>query len=170
MNKTSISDNKIPLEIVGVYLHPTHQVPIVFLATEGEKVVLSVIIGFLEAQAILLAWKNIKPIRPLTADLLKSVIMEDFKAKIDEVVIDDLVNGTYLARIEILDKEGRKISRDARPSDAIALALRAAAPIKISSNLLAKTKSEQENTKAMLDFIRKEISSEDMEDLFKDLL
>jgi bifunctional DNase/RNase len=105
----------------------------VLLTDEEEKKVLPIVIGPLEAQNIAIPLQGITPPRPLTPDLLKSVI-EELGGKPEKVVITDLKDDTYYAELYI--KQGdRVIKLDSRPSDAIALAMRTDIPIFINIRL-----------------------------------
>ncbi|KHO62057.1 MULTISPECIES: bifunctional nuclease family protein [Thermoanaerobacter] len=105
----------------------------VLLTDEEEKKVLPIVIGPLEAQNIAIPLQGITPPRPLTPDLLKSVI-EQLGGKPEKVVITDLKDDTYYAELYI--KQGdRVIKLDSRPSDAIALAMRTDIPIFINVRL-----------------------------------
>ncbi|WP_028991543.1 bifunctional nuclease family protein [Thermoanaerobacter thermocopriae] len=105
----------------------------VLLTDEEEKKVLPIVIGPLEAQNIAIPLQGITPPRPLTPDLLKSVI-EELGGKPEKVVITDLKDDTYYAELYI--KQGdRVIKLDSRPSDAIALAMRTDIPIFINVRL-----------------------------------
>lgn len=105
----------------------------VLLTDEEEKKVLPIVIGPLEAQNIAIPLQGITPPRPLTPDLLKSVI-EQLGGKPEKVVITDLKNDTYYAELYI--KQGdRVIKLDSRPSDAIALAIRTDIPIFLNVRL-----------------------------------
>lgn len=121
-------------------------------------------IGFLEAQAILFAWKQIDAPRPLTADLLVDTITKDLKAVIHEVCIHTIAESTYFAKIILATKDGEHIERDARPSDAIAVALRSGARLTITQKVARATESEVENAKALLDFLRLESEDERQEE------
>ncbi|ABY95178.1 MULTISPECIES: bifunctional nuclease family protein [Thermoanaerobacter] len=105
----------------------------VLLTDEEEKKVLPIVIGPLEAQNIAIPLQGITPPRPLTPDLLKSVI-EQLGGKPEKVVITDLKDDTYYAELYI--KQGdRVIKLDSRPSDAIALAIRTDIPIFLNVRL-----------------------------------
>ncbi len=95
---------------------------------------LPIIIGTFEAQAIALELEHIKPPRPMTHDLLKNVI-QSFGAEMDQVFINDLSEGTFYAQI-IYYKNGKQLELDARPSDAIALAIRFNASIYVADTIL----------------------------------
>ena len=95
---------------------------------------LPIIIGTFEAQAIALELEHIKPPRPMTHDLLKNMV-QAFGADVDHIFINDLSEGTFFAKI-IYDDNGHEREQDARPSDAIALAVRFNASIYVDSSIL----------------------------------
>lgn len=95
---------------------------------------LPIIIGTFEAQAIALELESIKPPRPMTHDLLKNMVLS-FNSNIEQVIINDLNEGTFFAQIHC-KKEDDAFELDARPSDAIALAIRFGAPIFVNSKVL----------------------------------
>ncbi len=105
---------------------------IILKEIDGERR-LPIIIGQFEAQAIALQLENITPPRPLTHDLLKNII-ESFGFSIEYVVINELKDSTFYARIKFDSDTLEDI--DARPSDAIALALKFNAPIFVAANIL----------------------------------
>lgn len=96
---------------------------------------LPIIIGTFEAQAIALELEHIKPPRPMTHDLLKNVV-QSFNAYVKHIFINDLSEGTFYAQIVYEEEDGTNIEQDARPSDAIALAIRFNAPIFVSDTIL----------------------------------
>ena len=95
---------------------------------------LPIIIGTFEAQAIALELEHIKPPRPMTHDLLKNTV-EVFGAQIGEIFINNLSEGTFFARIKY-KQNGHELEQDARPSDAIAMAVRFKAPIFVDDSVL----------------------------------
>lgn len=95
---------------------------------------LPIIIGTFEAQAIALELENIKPPRPMTHDLLKEII-KSFDTQVKQIVINELKEGTFYAQIHY-DYEGHNVELDARPSDAIALAIRFKAPIFVEKSII----------------------------------
>ncbi len=159
-------NSAIKCNVLGIFVHPTRNTPVVFIGTEDERVVIPIWIGFLEAQAILFAWKKITPPRPLTVDLLVSIITEDFSAAVEEVKIHTLQEGTYYASLVLVSRGGERKVRDARPSDAIAIALRTHASLTIIPTLQDATAHEQKDAKALLDFLR--LEHEDQEDNFQE--
>lgn len=126
----------IEVEVENVAVDLKSNMPVIILKEKGGKKTLPIWIGLFEAQAIALALENIKPPRPLTHDLTKSII-EKLRGKIDKIIIHDLRNNTFYARI-LMRKNGEEVEVDSRPSDAIALALRVKAPIFIDEEVLQK--------------------------------
>lgn len=126
------SDELVRVEVQGVYAVASGDTLVVLL-TDGERE-LPIIIGPYEASAIGQHLDGQQYDRPLTHDLFKSAI-EKLNASIDRIVIDDLWNGTYYAKIFLM-QEKNEIQMDARPSDAIALAVRFNCPVYVASNIL----------------------------------
>lgn len=122
---------KIQCEILGLSTSPATGGAYAILLKELNGIRrLPIIIGAFEAQAIALEIEGIKPPRPLTHDLLKQLI-DNLGANVLEVIVDELRENTFYAKI-VLDVSGLSNEIDARPSDAIALAVRADAPIYVS--------------------------------------
>ena len=103
---------------------------------------LPIVVGPAEAQAIALHLEKVKPPRPMTHDLLKN-ILDSVKADVSRVVVSDLKENTYYAIIDI-KKNGTQSKVDARPSDAIALALRVSAPIFVDEEVMQKASISNE--------------------------
>lgn len=127
--------NKIQCEILGLSSSPSTGGAYAILLKEmhGSRR-LPIIIGAFEAQAIALEIEGIKPPRPLTHDLLKS-FLDNVGASITEVLIDELRENTFYAKI-ILEMSTLTNEIDARPSDAIALAVRAQSPIFVAESVM----------------------------------
>jgi hypothetical protein len=127
--------NKIECEILGLSSSPSTggAYAILLKELEGHRR-LPIIIGAFEAQAIALEMEGIKPPRPLTHDLLKQ-ITDNLGAIVNEVIIDELRENTFFAKI-IMEVSGLTQEVDARPSDAIALAVRAEAPIYVAATVM----------------------------------
>src|SRR5262249_3787407 len=122
----------------GLMLDPVSNSPIVVLKDEDEKFFLPIWVGIFEANAIALQLENVETPRPMTHDLLKNTIAE-LDARVMRVVINDLRDSTFCAQIRVLlnrDGGDRLLELDARPSDAIALALRTDAPIYVAQSVL----------------------------------
>jgi bifunctional DNase/RNase len=126
---------KVQCEILGLSSSPSTggAYAILLKEVDGNKR-LPIIIGAFEAQAIALEIEGIKPPRPLTHDLLKQ-LSDNLGASVIEVIVDELRENTFYAKI-ILEVSGFTQEIDARPSDAIALAVRAQAPIFVSGSVL----------------------------------
>lgn len=115
------------MEVMGVAPDPASGAPIVYLRGTQDRRELSMFIGPFEAQGILLPLQRMRPPRPYTHDLMLETIHR-LQAKVKRVIITELRDSTYFATL-ILDAQGQEVVLDARPSDAIALALRENAPI-----------------------------------------
>jgi bifunctional DNase/RNase len=113
----------------------TQQRVVILKATKQERY-LFIWIAYAEAYAIAVELQGTTSPRPLTHDLLKNVI-EELNANIESIVISDLIDDIYYARI-VLDVEGRHVEIDSRPSDAIALAVRAKTPIYVEESVLER--------------------------------
>jgi len=147
----------IQMQIGGLGFDPRNLSPIVLLRDEEEMNFLPIWIGIFEAAAIAMELQGVQPPRPMTHDLLKSAI-EKFEGKISKIIINDVKEGTFYAVIEIEAKDGKKLSIDARPSDAIALAVRTKAPIFVSEVVMMQAKlvnaeKDAEETKKFKEFI-----------------
>ena len=119
-------------------MDPVTSVPIILLRDAGGHKVLPIWVGAFEANAIALQIENVSTPRPMTHDLLKNVI-NDLKASVKKIVVSDLKDNTFYALIYI-DVNGEMVAVDARPSDAIALALRARAPIFVEESVIENAK------------------------------
>ena len=127
------------MTIKGLMVDPVTNMPIILLRdAEGQKV-LPIWVGIYEANAIALQIENVSTPRPMTHDLLRNVI-HDLKAEIRKIVVSDLKENTFYALI-YLEVNGEPLAVDARPSDAIALALRARAPIYVEDRVIDNAKS-----------------------------
>jgi bifunctional DNase/RNase len=127
--------NKIRLEILGLSSSQAQSGS--FALVLGEKNGsrrLPIIIGMFEAQAIAIEIERITPNRPMTHDLFRSMA-EAFEIRVVEVIISDLREGVFFAKLVCMN-EDRRVEIDARPSDAIAIALRFNAPVYTSENVL----------------------------------
>jgi len=122
------------VEIRGLILDPVSNTPIVILKKPAENVYLPIWIGVFEANAIALQLEGIQTPRPMTHDLLRSVI-ERLGAVVESVTVHSLIENTFHATVALRTQEGRKVDVDARPSDAIALALRCGAAIRVAESV-----------------------------------
>lgn len=126
----------IEVTVSKVAIDVNSKMPVIVLKEKDGDKTLPIWIGLFEAQAIALALENVKPPRPLTHDLAKSLI-EKLNGRVDRVVISDLRHNTFYARI-LMRRNGEALQVDSRPSDAIALALRLKVPIFIDETVLDK--------------------------------
>jgi hypothetical protein len=124
----------IEMEVKGVRLDAIGQTPVVILADKEGKKALPIWIGLLEANAIDRELKNISTPRPMTHDLLHSILAQ-VQVKVKEVKIVELKDHTYFATLFLILNKGL-IEVDARPSDAIILALKSKTPIFVSAKIL----------------------------------
>jgi len=139
----------VEVQVVNVAIDLKTKMPVIVLQEKKGEKTLPIWIGLFEAQAIALALENVKPPRPLTHDLAKSLI-EKLRGKVDRVVISDLRNNTFYARI-VMRQNGENFQVDSRPSDAIALALRLKVPIFIEEMVLDKVASSGGITSAPIE-------------------
>jgi bifunctional DNase/RNase len=131
----------VEMKIKGLMIDPVSNMPIIILKNEAGDSVLPIWVGIFEANAIAMQLESVVSPRPMTHDLLKNVI-EGLQAKIARVVINDLRDNTFFANI-FLDRNGDDLCIDSRPSDAMALALRADAPIFVEQTVLEKSASPE---------------------------
>lgn len=127
-------ENTIQMTVGGLTLDPVTKTPIVILKDGENKLNLPIWIGLLEATAMATELEGIKMARPMTHDLLRSVLSE-MGGSVEAVEITELKENTYYAQI-YLNAAGRQLSIDSRPSDAIALALRTKSPIYVAKEVL----------------------------------
>jgi bifunctional DNase/RNase len=130
---------QIEMTIKGLMVDPITNMPIIILRDEEGQRVLPIWVGIFEANAIALQIENIATPRPMTHDLLRNVI-QDLKASVQKIVVCDLKENTFYALIYVT-VGGESVAIDARPSDAIALALRTRAPIFVEESVIDNAKS-----------------------------
>jgi bifunctional DNase/RNase len=129
---------EVEVEVGEMRVDPATGSPVVRLVEKGRAPAareLPIWIGPFEAQAIALEMQGLPPPRPFTHDLMKAIV-ERLGGKLTRVVIEDLRDDTYFATVHLAAPGGRRFAVDARPSDAIALALRLHGPILVSEQLL----------------------------------
>jgi uncharacterized protein len=129
----------IKMEIKGLLMDPVSNMPVVILRDTENGLFLPIWVGIFEANAIALEMEKVATPRPMTHDLLKNVLAE-LDTRVERVVINDLRENTFFARIHLTRKDG-PLSVDSRPSDAIALALRSHAEIFVEEEVLEKSRS-----------------------------
>ncbi|OGW61909.1 MAG: hypothetical protein A2638_05785 [Nitrospirae bacterium RIFCSPHIGHO2_01_FULL_66_17] len=128
------------MKVRGLMFDPPNSYIVVLRGEEGQDT-LPIWIGKPEANAISLALESVKLSRPMTHDLIKNVL-DAIDAKIISVVITDLKDNTYFAKIHLTHHDA-EITVDSRPSDAIALALKGESPIFVESDVIQKHSSEE---------------------------
>jgi len=157
---------QIEMTIKGLMVDPVTNMPIVILRDKDGQKVLPIWVGIFEANAIALQIENIATPRPMTHDLLRNVI-EDLQASVQKIVVCDLQENTFYALI-YLGLNGDTVAIDARPSDAIALALRTRAPIFVEDTVIDHAKTVDFTTeKSDADRLHKWLESLDPDDLGK---
>jgi uncharacterized protein len=129
---------QIEMSIKGLMVDPITNTPIVILRDKDGQRVLPIWVGIFEANAIALQIENVTTPRPMTHDLLRNVI-HDLNATVQKIVVCDLQENTFYALI-YLRLNGDTLTIDARPSDAIALALRTRAPIFVEEAVIDNAK------------------------------
>ena len=128
----------LEMKVRGLALDPLSNMPIIILKDEEDKRSLPIWVGIFEANAIALELEKIATPRPMTHDLIKNVLT-GLDALIHKVVVTELKDDTFFAVIW-LEREGRVVSIDSRPSDALALALRMDCPIFVEDQVLKNSK------------------------------
>jgi bifunctional DNase/RNase len=157
---------QIEMTIKGLMVDPVTNMPIVILRDKEGQKVLPIWVGIFEANAIALQIENVSTPRPMTHDLLRNVI-RDLKASVQKIVVCDLQDNTFYALI-YLSLGGETVAIDARPSDAIALALRTRAPIFVEESVIDNAKSlDVSSDKNEADRLHKWLESLAPEDLGK---
>jgi len=129
----------IEMTIKGLMVDPITNTPIVILKDKDGDRVLPIWVGVFEANAIALQIENVATPRPMTHDLLRNIIT-DLDGQVDRIVVSDLKDNTFFALIHLTVK-GEGVAVDARPSDAIALALRTRAPILVEESVIDNAKT-----------------------------
>ena len=126
------------VSIAGLTMDPASNTPIIILRSEKDDLAIPIWIGLLEATSIASALQDIKYDRPMTHDLFKN-FSDSLQISIAKVEVCDLKDNTFFARIYFVSKDDN-FDIDARPSDAIALALRFNAPIFVEDSVMQKSK------------------------------
>jgi bifunctional DNase/RNase len=130
---------EVEMKIRGLTMDPVTQMPIVVLKDVNGGTVLPIWVGIFEANAIALEIEKVSTPRPMTHDLIKTVLM-GLNTGVKKIVVSELKDDTFYALIW-LEKDGELISVDSRPSDALALALRLDCPIYVEDTVLKNSKS-----------------------------
>src|SRR5687767_4475430 len=131
---------EIEVKIRGLMMDPSSGTPIIILKDVNSETMLPIWVGAYEANAIALEIEKIAPQRPMTHDLLRNLIVE-MGASVERVVVTDLRDNTFFAVIEMRNQAGASLLLDSRPSDAIALALRADCPIFVNEEVIRASRN-----------------------------
>jgi bifunctional DNase/RNase len=129
---------EVEMQIRGLMMDPVTNMPIVVLKDVGSELVLPIWVGIFEANAIALELEKTATPRPMTHDLLLN-LARALNAQVQKVVVSELREDTFYAVIW-MDQAGETVAMDARPSDAIALALRWDCPIYVNRSVLEQSK------------------------------
>lgn len=129
---------EVEMKIRGLMMDPVTNMPIVILKDVNGSSVLPIWVGIYEANAIALEIEKVATPRPMTHDLIKTLLL-GLSARIQKVVVNELKEDTFYALIW-LERDGDTISVDSRPSDALALALRLDCPIYVEDSVLKSSK------------------------------
>ncbi len=156
----------IEMAIKGLMIDQVTSTPIIVLRDKDATRVLEIWVGVFEANAIAVQIENTASPRPMTHDLLRNVI-EDLQGRVERVVISD-VQGRHLLRDHPPQCPRRRVAIDARPSDAIALALRAKAPIFAEEHVIDHAKqAEPAASEGETERLQKWLESLDPDDMGK---
>jgi len=134
----------VEMELNKIVIDEKRHDQLIVLKEKGGSRILPIVIGLNEASAIKLKISGFNPPRPLTHDLLYTTI-ENLQARIDKIVIDKLEENTFHAKIILVDASGQTKTVDARPSDSIALSVRAHAPIFVEDQVLKHSEAFNQN-------------------------
>ena len=131
---------EIEVKIRALMMDPNSGTPIIILKDVNSDTMLPIWVGAYEANAIALEIEKIAPQRPMTHDLLRNLIVE-MGASVERVVVTELRDNTFFAVIEMRSSDGTPMMLDSRPSDAIALALRADCPIYVDMEVIRASRN-----------------------------
>ena len=129
---------EVEMKIRGLMMDPVTNTPIVVLKDAQGTAILPIWVGIYEANAIALEIEKVQTPRPMTHDLLKNLLL-GLEVRVQKVVVSDLKDDTFYALIW-MEREGKLMSMDSRPSDALALALRLDCPIFVDDEVLKNSK------------------------------
>jgi len=153
----------VKMEIKGLLMDPVSNMPVVILRDAGDGIFLPIWVGIFEANAIAIAMERISTPRPMTHDLIRNVLA-GLDAQVHKVVVTELKEDTFYAVIW-MESEGRIISVDSRPSDALALALRVDCPIFVEDEVLKTSKKAASSAETSSEEMRKFLENLGDEDL-----
>jgi bifunctional DNase/RNase len=151
MKPSGVSSLEVPVEIEmqirGLMMDPVTNMPIVVLKDVASDMILPIWVGVFEANAIALELEKSTTPRPMTHDLLKN-LAHGLNARVSKVVVSELRDDTFFALIW-MEQGGETLALDARPSDAIALALRWDCPIYVHRDVLASTRQSADSSQSV---------------------
>lgn len=151
----------IVMKVSGIVLDPQSRTPILVLRDMEDRRALLIWIGPPEANSIMLVLENIKLSRPATHDLMSNML-KSLKVELKSILIHDMKDSTFFAQLN-LNNNGKEVVVDSRPSDAVALALRADVPIYVSEQVMfsssipidqSKDEEEAEQFKTFIDSVK----------------
>ena len=154
---------EVEMKIRGLLMDPVTNTPIVILRDSGSETVLPIWVGVYEANAIALEIEKVSTPRPMTHDLIKNVLA-GLDARVHKVVVTELKEDTFYAVIW-MERDGKIISVDSRPSDALALALRVDCPIFVEEEVLKTSKKATATSETTSEELRKWLEGLNDEDL-----
>lgn len=131
---------EVEMKIRGLMMDPVTNMPIVVLKDVASDTVLPIWVGVYEANAIALEIEKVTTPRPMTHDLIKNILI-GFDAHVHKIVVNELRDDTFFAVIWMEERDGKVISIDSRPSDALAVALRLDCPIYVDEEVLKTSKA-----------------------------
>ncbi len=131
---------EIEVKIRALMMDPNSGTPIIILKDVNSETMLPIWVGAYEANAIALEIEKLTPQRPMTHDLLRNLIVE-MGSRVERVVVTELRDNTFFAVIEMRHSDGTMVMLDSRPSDALALALRADCPIFVDVDVIRASRN-----------------------------
>jgi hypothetical protein len=131
---------EIEVKIRALMMDPNSGTPIIILKDVNSETMLPIWVGAYEANAIALEIEKLTPQRPMTHDLLRNLIIE-MGSQVERVVVTELRDNTFFAVIEMRHNDGSLVMLDSRPSDALALALRADCPIFVDMEVIRASRN-----------------------------
>jgi bifunctional DNase/RNase len=131
---------EIEVKIRALMMDPNSGTPIIILKDVNSETMLPIWVGAYEANAIALEIEKLTPQRPMTHDLLRNLIVE-MGSQVERVVVTELRDNTFFAVIEMRHNDGSLVMLDSRPSDALALALRADCPIFVDMEVIRASRN-----------------------------
>lgn len=139
-------DDSVKMRVTGLTIDPFTNMPIIILRDDGDKLALPIWIGLIEASSIATELESISLSRPMTHDLVRTLLVE-LGVTVTRVEIVDLTDNTFFANIQLKSAE-KNIVLDCRPSDAVAIALRCKAPIFVNRGVIEKSRQIEMNVQS----------------------